>query len=91
MLAGGVSIAAILTFGDHSQPAPTAIPPPPKMPTPTEFAIGVVVTAKDCPPGGECTYKYTIEPKYIGRHPLPDDELRIEYRVTGGRTTVTSP
>jgi hypothetical protein len=89
MLAGGVSIASFLIFRDHSQPAPTAAPRtpaplPPKVPTPREFTIGVVVTAQDCPPGGGCVYTYTIEPKYIGRHPLPADELRIEYQVTGG-------
>jgi hypothetical protein len=90
MLAGGVSIASMLIFGDLSSPAPTAAPrtppppPPPKVPTPREFTIGVVVTAQDCPPGGECVYTYSIEPKYVGTHPLPADELRIEYQVTGG-------
>jgi hypothetical protein len=88
MLAGGIGIASVLIFGNHSQPAPAAprtpAPLPPKVPTPKEFTIGVVVTAQDCPPEGGCTYTYTIEPKYIGRHPLPADELRIEYEVTGG-------
>lgn len=90
MLVGGVSIASILIFGDLGKPKPTATrtpppPPPPKVPEPREFTIGVVVTAQDCLPGGECVYTYTIEPQFIGRNPLPDDELRIEYRVTGGR------
>ena len=88
MLAGGISIASILIFGDINKPAPTAAPPPPtlapKVPVPREFTIGVVVTGQDCPPGGECVYTYTIEPQYIGRHPLPADELRIAYQVTGG-------
>ena len=89
MLAGGVSIASILIFGDLSKPAPATSrtpppPPPPKVPEPREFTIGVVVTAQDCPPRGGCVYTYTIEPKYIGTHPLPADELRIEYQVTGG-------
>jgi len=89
MVAGGIGIAAVMIFGNHSPP-PTAAPrtrpapPPPKVPTPREFTIGVVVTAQDCPPGGGCVYTYTIEPKYIGMHPLPADELRIEYQVTGG-------
>lgn len=86
MLAGGIGIASVLIFRDHSHPAPTAAPPapPPKLPTPAEFTIGVVVTAQDCPPTGECVYTYTIEPKYVGRHPLPAQELRVEYQVTGG-------
>jgi hypothetical protein len=88
MLAGGIGIASMFIFGNHSQPAPTARtpppPPPPKVPTPREFTIGVTVTAQDCPPQSGCTYTYTIEPEYIGRHPLPPDELRIEYEVTGG-------
>lgn len=88
MLAGGVSLASFLIFGGLSKPAPTAIRTPPPLPTkvpvPRDFTIGVVVTAQDCPPGGECVYTYTIEPQFVGRNPLPADELRIEYQVTGG-------
>jgi hypothetical protein len=89
MVAGGIGIAAVMIFGNHSQPAPAApgtqsSPPPPKVPTPREFTIGVVVTAQDCPPTGGCVYTYTIKPKYIGLHRLPAQELRIEYQVTGG-------
>ena len=90
MLAGGISIASILIFGNLSKPAPIAAPRtppslPPKVPAPRDFTIDVAVTAQDCPPGGECVYTYTIEPQFIGRNPLPADELRIEYQVTGGR------
>ena len=91
MLAGGIGIASIIIIGSLSKPAPIASsrtpppPPPPKVPAPRDFTIGVVVTAQDCPPGGECVYTYTIEPQFIGRNPLPADELRIEYQVTGGR------
>jgi hypothetical protein len=91
MLAGGISIASILIFGDLSKPAPPVAtrtppsPPPAKVPTPKEFTINVVVTAQECPPGGDCVYTYTIEPKFVGLNPLPPDELRIEYQVTGGR------
>jgi hypothetical protein len=94
MFAGGLGFASYLIFGDHSQPAPSAArtppaPPPPKVPTPREFTIGVVVTAQECSPEGECIYTYTIEPKYIGMHPLPADELRVEYQVTGGHEPQT--
>jgi len=92
MLAGGVGVASILIFSDLSKPAATQSavprttlpPPPPSVPTPKEFTIGVVVTAQNCPPGGACVYTYTIEPKYIGLHPLPSTEFTVEYQVTGG-------
>ena len=71
MLAGGIGIASILIFGDHSQPAPTAAPrtppsPQPKVPTPRDFTIGVLVTAHDCLDAGGAGL---------------DDQ---EYQVTGG-------
>lgn len=92
MLAGGVGVAAILIFGNHSQPSgqrtatprTTLSPPKPSVPTAKEFTIGVVVTDQACQPGGGCAYKYTIEPKYIGFHPLPETEFTVEYQVTGG-------
>ena len=37
-----------------------------------------------CAPGPGCTYKYTIEPKYIGLHPLPETPFTVHYQVTGG-------
>jgi hypothetical protein len=92
MLAGGVGLASILVFGDNSQPTrPTAAtprttlaPPPPSVPTPKEFTINVVVTEQNCQPGGGCAYKYTIEPKYIGFHPLPATPFTVKYEVQGG-------
>jgi hypothetical protein len=91
MLIGGISIAAALIFSDHSKPsAPTAsprktlAPPPPSVPTPAEFTINVVVTEQNCEPGPGCAYKYTIEPKYIGFHPLPTTPFTVKYEVQGG-------
>ena len=90
MLVGGVSIAAAMVFGDHSKPAPVATPrttippPPPSVPTVKEFTVNVVVTEQKCDPGPGCVYKYTIEPKYIGFHPLPTTAFTVKYEVRGG-------
>ncbi|HEX2213485.1 MAG TPA: Hsp70 family protein, partial [Mycobacterium sp.] len=65
-------------------PLPTA-PLTPKMPTPLEFQVGVIVTETQCPPGSPvCTYKYTVEPKYVGQHPLPQTPFTVSYEVVGG-------
>ena len=94
MVAGGLGIAAATIFGTGSTPPPlTAAPRPtpgppaaklPKVPTPAEFAINVNITDTSCAPEGGCTYKYTIEPKYIGFHPLPETPFTVFYEVTGG-------
>ena len=91
MVIGGVSVAVALIFGDHSKPAAptaaprTALPPPsPSVPTPKEFTINVVVTEQNCQPDGGCAYEYTIEPKYIGFHPLPVTPFTVKYEVRGG-------
>jgi hypothetical protein len=91
MLIGGVSVAVALIFGDHSKaPSPSATPrttlapPKPSVPTPKEFTINVVVTEQNCAPDGPCAYKYTIEPKYIGFHPLPTTPFTVKYEVQGG-------
>ena len=36
-----------------------------------------------------CVYKYRVEPKYIGLHPLPDKEFKVIYQVTGGHQPQT--
>lgn len=91
--ASGIGIAAVMIFGSITAPKPsertaaprtTLAPPAPKVPTVLEFQIGVIVTDTQCPPEGPCTYKYTIEPKYIGLHPLPETPFTVHYQVTGG-------
>jgi hypothetical protein len=91
MLIGAVSVAAVMIFGDHSKPAApvatprkTIAPPPPSVPTVKEFTIKVVVTETNCDPGPGCVYKYTIEPKYLGFHPLPATPFTVKYEVRGG-------
>lgn len=93
ILASGVGIAAVMIFGSMTAPKPsdraatprtTLAPPPPKVPTPFEFAIGVIVTEQTCVPDAACSYKYTIEPKYIGLHPLPETPFTVFYEVLGG-------
>jgi hypothetical protein len=95
MVASGVGIASVMIFGGMAGPKPsertasprtTLAPPPPKVPTPVEFAVGVIVTEQDCMPAGPCSYKYTIEPKYIGLHPLPETPFTVFYEVVGGNT-----
>lgn len=91
MVIGGISIAAALIFGDHSRPQQSAVaprttlaPPPPSVPTAKEFMINVVVTGQSCDPGPGCAYTYTIEPQYIGFHPLPTSPFTVKYEVHGG-------
>lgn len=91
MVIAGVSIASILIFGHYgkqtgaeSTPRTTPAPPPPSVPTPREFTIAVVVTDQNCPQDEACIYRYTIQPKYIGLHPLPPTPFTVEYLVTGG-------
>jgi hypothetical protein len=94
LLASGVGVAAVMIFGNVTEakqaprataPRTTLAPPPPKVPTPIEFAVNVVVTDQQCTAeSGACTYKYTIEPKYIGLHPLPETPFTVFYEVVGG-------
>jgi hypothetical protein len=90
MLIGGISIAAAMIFSDHSNPRTPAAPPPPpptlpaSVPTAREFTVNVAVTEQLCDPGPGCVYKYTIEPKYIGFHPLPTTPFTVKYEVHGG-------
>lgn len=94
LLASGVGIAAVMIFGsvtDAKQaprataPRTTLAPPPPKVPTAIEFTVNVVVIDQQCAQGSPaCTYRYTIEPKYIGLHPLPETPFTVFYEVVGG-------
>ncbi|MFI5509686.1 hypothetical protein ACIA48_19635 [Mycobacterium sp. NPDC051804] len=93
IIASGVGIAAVMIFGSITAPKPsdrvatprtTLAPPQPKVPTPVEFAINVIVTDQTCVPGAACSYKYTIEPKYLGLHPLPETPFTVFYEVLGG-------
>lgn len=81
----GVSIAMITAKDTPPPPARTTLAAPTaKVPTPAEFQIGVVVTDQDCAGPAGCVYRYRVEPKYLGLHPLPDTEIKVLYRVTGG-------
>ena len=93
IIASGIGIAAAMIFGSITAPKPaqqaatprtTLAPPSPKVPTPVEFTVGVIVTEQTCAPEGPCTYTYTIEPKYIGLHPLPETPFTVFYEVVGG-------
>ena len=93
IVASGVGVAAAMIFGSMTAPKPsqqgatprtTLAPPSPKVPTPVEFTVGVIVTEQTCVPEGPCTYKYTIEPKYIGLHPLPETPFTVFYEVVDG-------
>jgi hypothetical protein len=85
----GVSIA-LITADKPTRPAATQTPrrppppPRPQVPIPAEFQIGVVVTDQNCSGPSGCVYKYRIEPKYLGMHPLPEKEIKVVYQVTGG-------
>ncbi|OBG18549.1 hypothetical protein A5765_03985 [Mycolicibacterium celeriflavum] len=93
LLAGGVGVAAVMILGSvnapeqaqrATTPRTTLAPRPPKVPTPMEFAVSVIVTDRQCPPeASTCTYRYTIEPKYIGLHPLPETPFTVFYEVGG--------
>ena len=47
-------------------------------------AAALGATEQNCDPGPGCAYKYTIEPKYIGFHPLPTTPFTVKYEVQGG-------
>src|SRR5690349_8910039 len=80
----GITIGVILAGKQAAPVASQPAPPAPRMPTPAEFQIAVVVTDQDCTGPAGCVYKYRIDPKYVGRHPLPDNEIKVVYQVTGG-------
>ena len=82
VVVGGIGVTIAVLIG-NKPPPPTASPRP-QMPIPAEFQIGVVVTDRNCTGPTRCVYKYRIEPKYIGMHPLPEKEIKVVYQVTGG-------
>ena len=91
----GITIA-VLTSSSKDKPAAaprTSLVPPqprtPQVPTPVEFQLNVVVTEQNCTVPAECVYKYRIEPQYIGLHPLPNNEIKVIYQVTGGHQPQT--
>jgi hypothetical protein len=93
IVGSGVGVAAVVIYGSVTAPeqlpmasTPTPLPTlTPRVPTPMDFSIDVVVTEQQCPPDGPtCVYKYTIEPKYIGFHPLPETPFTVFYEVIGG-------
>jgi hypothetical protein len=91
--ATGIGLSIAMFTGNKPSPAATTrtpLPPPtPSVPTPAEFQVGVVVTDQNCSGPTGCVYKYRIEPKYIGLHPLPDKEVKVIYQVTGGHQPQT--
>ncbi len=92
VVATGIGLSVLMFTGSKAPPATTRTPlPPPKpsVPTPAEFQVGVIVTDQNCAVPAGCVYKYRVEPKYIGLHPLPDKEFKVIYQVTGGHQPQT--
>lgn len=87
VIATGIGVSIAMMTAKDPPPPPAAAPlpaPTPKVPTPAEFQVGVVVTDENCDGPNGCVYKYRVEPKYLGLHPLPDKEIKVIYQVTGG-------
>lgn len=93
LLGSGIGVAAVMILGSVKEAkqaqgaaaAREALAPQPKVPTPFEFAINVKVTDRHCAPESTgCFYKYSVEPKYIGMHPLPKTPFTVSYEVVGG-------
>ncbi len=88
--ATGIGVAIMLFTGrDTDKSAPsgprsTLAAPEPKMPTPQEFEVGVQVTATNCADNGVCTYTYSIQPNFVGFHPLPERGFAVFYEIVGG-------
>ena len=87
---GGIGISVFVLFGNTPAadtgrpPTPPRAPVAPKVPISEEFNIGVIVTEQNCPSAGDCVYTYTIQPHYIGLHPLPDHQVAVKYEIHGG-------
>jgi hypothetical protein len=86
VVATGLGVTIGMLDADKAAPpvASRPAPPTPRDPTPAEFQIGVVVTDQNCSGPNGCVYKYRIDPKYVGLHPLPDKPIKVVYQVTGG-------
>lgn len=93
IVGSGIGVAAVVIYGSLTAPdqVPQAASPPPlptltpRVPTPMDFTVDVVVTEQQCPPEAPtCVYKYTIEPKFVGLHPLPETPFTVFYEVVGG-------
>lgn len=89
VVATGIGLSIALFTADKTPPPVATTRPPlpapsPKVPIPAEFQIGVVVTDQNCSAVNGCVYKYRIDPKYIGLHPLPEKEIKVIYEVRGG-------
>ena len=90
--ATGIGVSIALFTAKDAPPPPKASPlpaPTPKVPTPAEFQINIVVTDQDCTVPAGCVYKYRVEPKYFGLHPLPETPVKVIYQVTGGHQPQT--
>jgi hypothetical protein len=90
MLVGGIGMTIyVLTHRDAlgaQSTAPTSelVSSDPSVPTPAEFNIAVDVTARDCPQPDRCVFRYSIQPNYVGKHPLPAQAFSVFYEITGG-------
>lgn len=51
-------------------------------PDPSEFALGVIVTEKQCFGSAGCTVTFRIDPKYVGAREVKS--LEVTYEVSGG-------
>lgn len=90
MLVGGIGMTIyVLTHRDaleaqSTTPTSELVSSDPSLPTPTEFKIAVEVTGRECPQPDRCAFRYSIQPSYIGTHPLPNQAFTVFYEVTGG-------
>lgn len=91
VVVGGIGVSVFILFGDApardavQQSAALRTPSaPPRLPTPEEFNVGVVVTDRNCRSADDCVYTYTIRPNYIGLQPFPAQPFVVKYEVRGG-------
>ena len=93
IVASGVGVAAAMIFGSMTAPKPSEQPPRrvrrsrrPRRRCRRRWSSPSASSSpiRSARPAAGCTYKYTIEPKYIGLHPLPETPFTVLYEVTGG-------